>query len=79
MDLLVFIQSLKNKSDEELAAMSKSLPVTLSKKEIKELRPLLETASFSWVFTGIPSSFKKEIAKVIGKSKAKTLFNFYNV
>jgi hypothetical protein len=79
MDLLEFIQSLKSKSDDELMAMSKTLPITLTKKEIKELRPFLETASFHWVFTGIPTSFKKEIAKVIGKTKAKTLFNFYNV
>jgi hypothetical protein len=79
MDLLEFFQSLKSKSDDELMAMSKTLPITLTKKEIKELRPLLETASFHWVFTGIPTSFKKEIANVIGKTKAKTLFNFYNV
>ena len=79
MDLLEFIQSLKSKSDDELVAMSKTLPVTLSKKEIKELRPLLEKASFHWVFSGIPTAFKKDIAKVIGKTKAKTLFDFYNV
>lgn len=79
MDLLEFIQNLKSKSDAELAQMSKVLPVSLSKNEIKGLRPLLEKVSIHWAFTGIPSSFKKEIAKVIGKTKAKTLFNFYNV
>lgn len=79
MDLLEFIQNLKSKSDDELAEMSKVLPVSLSKNEIKGLRPLLEKVSIHWAFTGIPSSFKKEIAKVIGKPKAKTLFNFYNV
>lgn len=79
MDLIEFVQIVKNKSDKEIANMTKELPVELTKNEIKELRPILDQASFHWVFTGIPSSVKKEIAKVIGKSKAKTLFHFFNI
>jgi len=79
MDLIEFVQIVKNKSDHEIAKMTKELPVELTKNEIKELRPILDQASFHWVFTGIPSSVKKEIAVVIGKSKAKTLFHFFNI
>ncbi len=79
MDLIEFVQIVKNKSDHEIAKMTKDLPVELTKNEIKDLRPILDQASFHWVFTGLPSSVKKEIAAVIGKSKAKTLFHFFNI
>ncbi|MFX3674401.1 MAG: hypothetical protein ACE3JQ_08140 [Paenisporosarcina sp.] len=79
MDLIEFIQVTKSKSDHEIAKMTKDLPVELTKDEIKKLRPLLDKASFHWVFTGVPSTFKKEIATIIGKSRAKTLFNFFNI
>lgn len=79
MDLSEFIQMTKKKSDQEIAKMTKDLPVMLTAEEIKGLRPILDKASFHWIFTGIPSAIKKEIAQILGKTKAKTLFNYFNV
>jgi hypothetical protein len=79
MDLIEFIQESKKKTDDEIAAITKAFPVSLTKNEVKELRPIFEQASFHWIFTGVPSSVKKEIAKVIGKSRAKSLFLFFNI
>lgn len=79
MELMEFIQDIKKKTDDEIATLTKAFPVSLTKNEVKELRPLLEQVSFHWVFTGVPSSVKKEIAKVIGKSRAKELFLFFNI
>lgn len=79
MDLIDFVQDIKKKTDDEIATITKDFPVSLTKNEVKELRPLLDQVSFHWIFTGVPSSVKKEIAKVIGKSRAKALFLFFNI
>lgn len=71
-----FIESFLTKSDKEIVKYAKEYDIDLTLEEVKRLRPLSQKASITWLFTGIPSSFLKEVENVIGKKKLKKLLKY---
>lgn len=71
-----FIESFTTKSDKEIIKFAKEYDIDLTVEEVRRLRPLAERASITWLFTGIPDHFLKEVEKVIGKKKLKKLLKF---
>ncbi|RHW38549.1 endonuclease IV [Lysinibacillus yapensis] len=76
MKQMEFIEQFLTKSDKEIAKFSREYGVDLTIEEIRQLRPLSERASVTWLFTGIPNSFLKEVEEIIGKKKLKKLLMY---
>lgn len=77
MDYLQLINEMKMRSDKEAQQMARHYGIDLSLDEIKRLRPLLDTISFHWIFTGIPESFIDQVRGVIGDAKTNLLLQKY--
>ncbi len=73
-----FIEAFLTKSDKEIVKFAKQYDVDLSVEEVRKLRPLVDKASFTWIITGIPKAFLKEVEKIIGKKKLKKLMKIYD-
>lgn len=78
MKQIEFIEAFLTKSDKEIVQFAKQYDVDLSIEEVRKLRPLVDKASFTWILTGIPKTFLKEVEKVIGKKKLKKLMKIYD-
>ena len=79
MDIWELVQATKEKSDEEIAKMTSSLPVQLSPQEVKLVRPIFDKASIQWLLFGPPAHIHKQIAEVLGKNRTKKLFTYFNL
>ncbi|MGB2992871.1 MAG: hypothetical protein WBB47_09565 [Paenisporosarcina sp.] len=79
MDIWELVQATKEKSDEEIAKMTSSLPVQLSPQEVKLVRPIFDKASIQWILFGPPAHIQKQIAEVLGKNRTKKLFAYFNL
>jgi hypothetical protein len=79
MDIWELVQATKEKSDEEIAKMTSSLPVQLSPQEVKLIRPIFDKASLQWLLFGPPAHIQKQIAGVLGKNRTKKLFTYFNL
>ena len=79
MDIWELVQATKEKSDEEIAKMTSSLPVQLSPKEVNLIRPIFEKASIQWLLFGPPAHVHKQIAAILGNNRTKKLFNYFNL
>lgn len=71
-----FIEQFLSKSDREIVKFSKEYGIDLTIEEVQRLRPLSERASITWLFTGIPNSFLREVESIIGKKKLKKLLKY---
>ncbi|HWK22378.1 MAG TPA: endonuclease IV [Ureibacillus sp.] len=71
-----FIEQFLSKSDKEIVKFSREYGIDLTIEEVKRLRPLSERASITWLFTGIPNSFLKEVESIIGRKKLKKLLQY---
>lgn len=78
MKQMEFIEAFLTKSDKEIVKFAKQYDVDLSVEEVRKLRPLVDKASFTWIITGIPKAFLKEVEKIIGKKKLKKLMKIYD-
>ncbi|MFP3918990.1 DUF2624 family protein [Lysinibacillus telephonicus] len=78
MKQIEFIEAFLSKSDKEIIQYAKQYDVDLSIDEVRKLRPLVDKASFTWIITGIPKAFLKEVEKIIGKKKLKKLLKLYD-
>ena len=76
MKQVEFIEQFLSKSDKEIVKFSKQYGVDLTVDEVQRLRPLTQKASVTWLITGIPSSFLKEVENIIGKKKLKKLLKY---
>ncbi|QCR32900.1 endonuclease IV [Lysinibacillus sp. SGAir0095] len=76
MKQVEFIEQFLSKSDKEIVKFSKEYGIDLTLEEVQRLRPLSERASITWLFTGIPNSFLKEVESIIGKKKLKKLLKY---
>ncbi|ARJ37403.1 hypothetical protein SporoP8_00055 [Sporosarcina ureae] len=79
MDLLQLIQEIKQLPDQEAVRYAASYGVELSTKEVRQLRPLLDEVSFTWLFTGIPSVFIEKITMIIGYEKTMLYLEHYKL
>lgn len=79
MDLLQLIQEMKTKTDDEAMRYAANYGVELSKREIQQLRPLLDEVSFAWLFTGIPPAFIERVSKIIGYEKTMLYLEQYRL
>ncbi|PIC66971.1 hypothetical protein CSV71_09980 [Sporosarcina sp. P21c] len=79
MDLLQLIQEIKQLPDQEAVRYAASYGVELSTKEVRQLRPLLDEVSFTWLFTGIPSAFIEKITMIIGYEKTMLYLEHYKL
>lgn len=71
-----FIEQFLSKSDREIVKFSREYGIDLTIEEVQRLRPLSERASITWLFTGIPNSFLKEVESIIGRKKLKKLLRY---
>ena len=71
-----FIEQFLSKSDREIVKFSREYGIDLTIEEVQHLRPLSERASITWLFTGIPNSFLKDVEAIIGKKKLKKLLRY---
>lgn len=78
MKQIEFIEAFLSKSDKEIIQYARQYDVDLSIEEVRKLRPLVDKASFTWIITGIPKAFLKEVEKIIGKKKLKKLLKLYD-
>lgn len=79
MDIWELVQATREKSDDEISKMTSSLPVQLSTQEVKLIRPIFDQASIQWILFGPPAHIQKQIAAVIGKTRTKKLFQYFNL
>ncbi|MBE1553735.1 hypothetical protein [Sporosarcina limicola] len=77
MDYVQLLNEVKMRSDGEVQTIAWHYGIDLSKKEIGELRPLLNDISFHWIFTGVPESFLDKVKYAIGHEKTAILFQKY--
>lgn len=71
-----FIEQFLTKSDKEIVKFARQYDVDLTLEEVQRLRPLSQKASVTWLITGIPNSFLKEVESIIGKKKLKKLLKY---
>jgi len=71
-----FIEQFLSKSDKEIVKFSREYGIDLTLEEVQRLRPLSEQASITWLFTGIPNSFLRDVESIIGKKKLKRLLRY---
>ncbi len=71
-----FIEQFLSKSDKEIVKFSREYGIDLTIEEVQRLRPLSERASITWLFTGIPNSFLKDVETIIGRKKLKRLLRY---
>ena len=64
-------------SDKEIVKFAEQYDVQLTIDEVRKLRPLVDKVSFTWIITGIPKAFLKDVEKIIGKKKLKKLLQYY--
>ncbi|MFC7684665.1 endonuclease IV [Ureibacillus sp. GCM10028918] len=76
MRQIEFIEQFLSKSDREIVKFSREYGIDLTIEEVQRLRPLTERASITWLITGIPNSFLKEVESIIGKKKLKKLLKY---
>jgi hypothetical protein len=79
LDIWELVQATKEKSDDEIAKMTSSLPVQLSPQEVKLVRPIFDKASIQWLLFGPPAHIHKQVAAVLGKNRTKKLFAYFNL
>ncbi|MFJ8236933.1 endonuclease IV [Ureibacillus sp. NPDC094379] len=64
------------KSDKEIIKFAREYGVELTKEEVRQLRPIAQNASVTWLITGIPNYVYKEVEKIVGTKKFKQLLTF---
>ncbi|MFY3793074.1 hypothetical protein ACOQFO_15475 [Ureibacillus sp. MALMAid1270] len=64
-------ESLLSKSDKEVIKIASYYGVELTIDEVRQLRPLAESANITWLVTGIPKSVLKECERILGPKKFK--------
>lgn len=66
MELIKLISEVRQMSDSEAKKFAKTYGVSLSEKEIRRLRPLLDQFSFHWLLMGVPASIMQQVEQILG-------------
>ena len=73
MDKLAWVDNLQNMSDEELVKFARKQGLKFSVTEVQKLRKIFKDASFTWLFSGVPTDVMERAEKVIGAERMKQL------
>ncbi|RUL57017.1 DUF2624 family protein [Lysinibacillus antri] len=73
------IEAFLSMSDKEIVNYAKQYDVHLSVQEVRSLRPLVHRANITWIITGIPNSFLRDVEQIIGRKKLKKLLQYYDL
>lgn len=79
MDIWELIQATKDKTDDEISKMTSTLPVKLSPKEVKLVRPIFDKATIQWLLLGPPAHVHKQLAGILGTKRTKNLFQYFGL
>lgn len=79
MDVLQIVQEMKKLTDVEAARYAAQHGIQLSIAEVRQLRPLIDEISISWLFTGIPHSFIEKVADIIGYEQTMLYLDYYKL
>lgn len=79
MEIWELIQATKEKSDKEIAKMTKLLPIQLTPEEVKLVRPIFDQASIQWLLFGPPAHVKKQLIGVLGTARTETLYKHFGI
>lgn len=74
MDISRFIHELQTSSLKDFKKMIKAFDIKLSDKEIKEVYPLLQEISITWLLLGVPMNIQHKLINILGEQRAVDLF-----
>ncbi|MEI4770885.1 hypothetical protein WAX74_14780 [Psychrobacillus sp. FJAT-51614] len=74
MDIARFINELQTSSIKDFKKILKGFDIQLSDKEIKEVYPLLQEISLSWLLLGVPMTTQQKLISILGEQRAIDLF-----
>jgi hypothetical protein len=74
LDISRFIHELQTSSIKDFKKMIKAFDIKLSDKEIKEVYPLLQEISISWLLLGVPMHIQQKLINILGEQRAVDLF-----
>ncbi|QFF99457.1 hypothetical protein PB01_11815 [Psychrobacillus glaciei] len=74
MDISGFIHELQTSSLKDFKKLAKDLDLKLSDKEIKEVYPLLQEISLTWLLLGVPMNIQQKLISILGEQRAVNLF-----
>ncbi|WP_391116080.1 MULTISPECIES: hypothetical protein [unclassified Psychrobacillus] len=74
MDISRFIHELQTSSIKDFKKLVKELDIKLSDKEIKEVYPLLQEISLTWLLLGVPMNIQQKLISILGEQRAVNLF-----
>lgn len=72
-----FLQLLNESNDEEIVALARKEGFSLSKAEVRALRPYLEQFALSWLFLGIPKNVLSEVEHILGRKRSRQLLAMF--
>ncbi|TQR19527.1 hypothetical protein [Psychrobacillus vulpis] len=75
MDIAKFIYQLQTSSIQEFKQILKGFDIQLSDKEIKEVYPLLQEISITWLVLGVPVTIQQKLINTLGEQRAIDLFH----
>ena len=71
------IAAMKRMQEHELRELASQYGISLSSREVKRLRPLLDEVSPAWILTGVPDAFIWKVRNVIGDERTQELIDKY--
>lgn len=74
MDISSFIHQLQTSSIKDFKKLLKEFDVKLSDNEIKEVYPLLQEISISWLLFGVPMPIQQKLIGILGEQRAINLY-----
>jgi hypothetical protein len=74
LDISRFIHELQTSSIKDFKKMIKAFDIKLSDKEIKEVYPLLQEISISWLLLGVPMNIQQKLINILGEQRAVDFF-----
>ncbi|ALC84951.1 MULTISPECIES: hypothetical protein [Bacillaceae] len=74
MDIARFINELQTCSIKDFKKILRGFDIKLSDKEIKEVYPLLQEISLSWLLLGVPMAIQQKLISILGEQRAVDLF-----
>lgn len=75
MDISRFIHELQTCSIKEFKKILKGFDIQLSDQELKEVYPLLQEISMTWLILGVPMTIQQKLVRILGEQRAIDLFS----
>lgn len=74
MDISALIHDLQQMSRKEFKNMLDGFDIQLTDKEIKQVYPLLQEISITWLVLGVPMAIQQKLVAILGEQRAIELF-----